>query len=129
MWLWWTDPLGALVIAFYILRGWVGKCIEQMQLIIGKTASPQFLQKITYIACNHHPDIEKIDTVRAFHFGSNFLVEVDVVLRPTMPLREAHDVGESLQKKLETLEDVERAFVHLDYEYSHKPEHYDEYEE
>ena len=56
------------------------------------------------------------------------MVEVDIVLPADMPLREAHDIGESLQMKLEKLEDVERAFVHLDYEYAHKPEHYSQYE-
>jgi hypothetical protein len=33
-----------------------------------------------------------------------------------MPLADAHDIGTGLQKQLETIEDVERAFVHLDFE-------------
>lgn len=40
-----------------------------------------------------------------------------------MPLKEAHAIGESLQIKIEELQEVERAFVHLDFECSHKPEH------
>ena len=39
------------------------------------------------------------------------------------PLWESHDIGEDLQNKLETLPNVERAFVHVDYESEHKPEH------
>ncbi|CAG2200219.1 unnamed protein product [Mytilus edulis] len=61
------------------------------------------------------------DTVRAFHFGNNFLVEVDIVLPEDMTLKEAHDIGEPLQQKLERLKEVERAFVHLDYEFEHNP--------
>lgn len=38
-------------------------------------------------------------------------------------MEEAHDIGEALQDKIEMLENVERAWVHIDYEYSHKPEH------
>jgi divalent metal cation (Fe/Co/Zn/Cd) transporter len=53
----------------------------------------------------------------------SYMVEVDVVLPGTMSLRESHDIGESLQFKLESLDRVERAFVHLDFETSHKPEH------
>lgn len=49
-------------------------------MLTGHTARPDFLKKITWIALNHHPDVLLIDTVRAFHFGSNFLVEVDIVL-------------------------------------------------
>lgn len=35
------------------------------------------------------------------------------------PLRTSHDVSQSLQRKLEGLGDVERAFVHVDYEHDH----------
>ncbi len=35
-----------------------------------------------------------------------------------MPLREAHDIGERLQDTIERLDDVERCFVHLDWEVS-----------
>uniref|UniRef100_A0A183B9A2 ZT_dimer domain-containing protein n=1 Tax=Echinostoma caproni TaxID=27848 RepID=A0A183B9A2_9TREM len=48
--------------------------------------------------------------------------QVDIVLPMGMCLKEAHDIGEELQKKLERLENVERAFVHLDYEFTHHPE-------
>lgn len=94
---------------------------EQIKMLTGHTARPDFLKRITWIALNHHPNITHIDTVRAFHFGNNFLVEIDIVLPEDMNLREAHDIGETLQAKLERLDDVERAFVHVDYEASHDP--------
>ena len=40
-----------------------------------------------------------------------------------MHIQKARDIGEELQEKLESLLKIERAFVHLDYEYSHRPEH------
>ena len=44
------------------------------------------------------------------------------MLAEDMSLREAHDIGEPLQRKLESMELVERAFVHIDYESEHAPE-------
>jgi len=35
------------------------------------------------------------------------------------PLKISHDVSQTLQRKLEGLADVERAFVHVDYENEH----------
>jgi divalent metal cation (Fe/Co/Zn/Cd) transporter len=55
--------------------------------------------------------------------GERLLVEVDIILPPDCPLKEAHDVGEALQDALELLENVERAFVHLDYNAEHPIEH------
>ena len=49
---------------------------EQIKRLTGYTAKPEFLQQITWIAFHHSPLISKIDTVRAFHFGTHFLVEV-----------------------------------------------------
>ncbi|CAI0411465.1 unnamed protein product [Linum tenue] len=119
----WMDPVGAIILALYTIRTWSMTVLENVHSLVGKSATPDYLQKLTYLSWNHHKSIRHIDTVRAYTFGSHYFVEVDIVLPADMPLQEAHDIGESLQEKLELLPEIERAFVHLDYEYSHKPEH------
>ncbi|XP_059141904.1 uncharacterized protein LOC131929627 [Physella acuta] len=116
------DPGGAIIIALYIIINWWKTGIAQLRMITGYTADPSFLSEITWISLNHSPSILCIDTVRAFHFGSKFLVEVDIVLQEDTVLSESHNIGESLQQKLEKLSNVERAFVHVDYEVSHRPQ-------
>ncbi|KAG2175094.1 hypothetical protein INT44_007572 [Umbelopsis vinacea] len=118
----WVDPAGCILIALIIMRSWISTLIENIQLIVGKSADVAFLQRATYIALTH-PGVTAVDTCRAYYAGNNLFVEVDIVLPPEMPLRETHDIGEALQIKLESLPSVERAFVHVDYEVSHKPEH------
>lgn len=76
------------------------------------------------LAMTHSPMILAIDTVRAYTSGPRFLVEVDIVMDPNETLRATHDIAEELQTKLESLPDVERAYVHVDYETTHKPEHF-----
>lgn len=119
----WLDPAGGILIACLIFRSWSSTCFENIQLVIGKSADNLFLQKITYISLFHDSRIVAIDTCRAYSSGSNFFVEVDIVLPPAMSLKEAHDIGEALQMKLERVENIERAFVHLDFEATHVPEH------
>ncbi|CAG8773479.1 34744_t:CDS:2, partial [Racocetra persica] len=99
--LWWIDPAGAIIIALFIFWSWTN----------------------TAYALTHHPKVLQVDTCRAYHAGANLFVEVDIVMDRETPLWESHDIGESLQIKLEKLANVERAFVHVDYETSHKPEH------
>ncbi|XP_031491918.1 metal tolerance protein 11-like isoform X2 [Nymphaea colorata] len=119
----WIDPVGAILLALYTIRTWSVTVFENVNSLVGRSAEPEYLQKLTYLCWNHHKAIKHIDTVRAYTFGSSYFVEVDIVLPADMLLREAHDIGEELQEKLEQLPDIERAFVHLDYEYTHKPEH------
>lgn len=119
----WIDPVGAILIACLIIRSWGSTALENIRFIVGITADAAFLNRVTYISLFHDSRILKIDTARAYHSGYSLFVEVDIVLPPDMPLAEAHDIGESLQTKLETLRQVDRAFVHIDYEVEHKPEH------
>jgi divalent metal cation (Fe/Co/Zn/Cd) transporter len=37
------------------------------------------------------------------------------------PLWKAHDISQQLQDKIEALPNVERAFVHVDHETTHRP--------
>lgn len=112
----------------------------------GRAADPATLSQLVYIAANHDSRITHVDTVRAYHLGTNLLVEVrsrggglgsmhspraaalpacrgasaaqvDIVLPESTPLRVSHDIGESLQHEYEALPFVDRAFVHMDYEW------------
>ncbi|EEF32026.1 cation efflux protein/ zinc transporter, putative [Ricinus communis] len=120
---WWIDPAGALLLAVYTISNWSGTVLENAVSLVGQSAPPEVLQKLTYLVLRHHLQIKRVDTVRAYTFGVLYFVEVDIELPEDLPLREAHAIGESLQIKIEELPEVERAFVHLDYECNHKPEH------
>jgi hypothetical protein len=50
-------------------------------------------------------------------------VELEIVMQPDTPLRESHDVGITLQHKIERLEEVDRCFVHVDYQYRDVDDH------
>ena len=117
------DPIGAILLCLYIMFTWINTGFDHVRMLSGVSAPPEFLNAITYLASNHDPLIIAVDTVRGYHISYDFLIEVDIVLDPHTPLQTAHDIGESLQKRIESLPRVERAFVHLDFETSHLPEH------
>jgi cation diffusion facilitator family transporter len=120
---WWIDPMGAIIISCLISVIWLHTAFSEFLLLVGVTASVETQQLITYVCLTHSPDIEGIDTVRVYHSGPRLIAEVDVVMNAGSSLRDTHDVAEELQIKLEDLPDIERAYVHVDYETTHKPEH------
>ena len=121
---WWIDPMGAIILSVLISSLWLHTAYSEFQLLIGVTADTHMQQWITYISMTHSPLIRQIDTVRAYHSGPRLVVEVDIVIDREESLGVCHDVAEELQMKLESLPDVERAYVHIDFETSHKPEHF-----
>ncbi|KAJ2918382.1 hypothetical protein MD484_g2005, partial [Candolleomyces efflorescens] len=120
---WWLDPMGAIIISSGIIASWSRTTYKQFELLAGKSAPHEFLQLIIYKVATFHEEITKVDTVRAYHSGQDYFVEVDIVMDANTPLWKAHDISQELQDKIEVLPNVERAFVHVDYETSHYPEH------
>lgn len=120
---WWLDPMGAIIISLIVSFAWLRTAFTEFLLLVGVVANVEIQQLITYVCCTHSPAVKQIDTVRVYHSGPRLIAEVDVVMDPDESLRETHDVAEELQFKLESLPDIERAYVHVDFETTHKPEH------
>jgi len=94
---WWMDPLSATILALYILINWTKTARENIVTLIGKAAPPEVHRQLTTLILASNADVSAINTVRAFHAGENYTLEVHVVLPPDMPLKEAHDIGQNLQ--------------------------------
>ncbi|KAJ6609344.1 hypothetical protein B0H10DRAFT_2297771 [Mycena sp. CBHHK59/15] len=120
---WWLDPMGAIIIALGVVISWGRTIYSQFELLAGKSASHDFLQLLIYKSMTFSQEIDKLDTVRAYHSGPDYFVEIDIVMDANTPLWKAHDVSQALQDRIEVLPNVERAFVHVDYETTHTPEH------
>jgi cation diffusion facilitator family transporter len=121
--LWWIDPAGAILLSLLISGIWLHTAFGEFLLLVGVASSVDTQQLITYVCLTHSDAIQGIDTVRVYHSGPRLIAEVDIVMDPSGTLMETHDVAEALQIKLESLPDIERAYVHIDYETTHKPEH------
>ena len=120
--LWWVDPLGAVMISLYIIHSWYSTGKEQVEQLTGKAAPTEFLEELQEIA-NSFDERMIVDVCRAYHFGPKFLVEIEVVLPKDTLLFESHDLGMELQYEIESREEVERCFVHIDYETRPYDEH------
>ncbi|KAI9155262.1 cation diffusion facilitator 1 [Paramyrothecium foliicola] len=120
---WWIDPMGAILLSVLISGIWLRTAFGEFMLLVGVVAPVDMQQLITYVCLTHSDAIQGIDTVRVYHSGPRLIAEVDIVMDPAGTLLETHDVAEELQFKLESLPDIERAYVHIDYETTHKPEH------
>jgi cation diffusion facilitator family transporter len=120
--LWCLDPLGAILISLYIIYSWFTTGKEQIEHLTGQSAPAEFIQELQDLA-NAFDDRLTVDTVRAYHFGPKFLVEMEIVMDAATRLFESHDLGMELQYEIEGREEVERCFVHIDYQARPYDEH------
>eukprot|EP01123_Difflugia_compressa_P015612 TRINITY_DN887_c1_g1_i2.p1 TRINITY_DN887_c1_g1~~TRINITY_DN887_c1_g1_i2.p1 ORF type:complete len:381 (+),score=48.28 TRINITY_DN887_c1_g1_i2:152-1144(+) len=113
------DPIGGLCLGLFIMGTWLNTGTEIAKRMAGRAADPEILSMLTYLAYHHDVRVSAIDSVRAYYVSNRMIVELDILLPEDMSLKEAHNIGESLQIKLEKLPDIERAYVHLDWEIDH----------
>lgn len=117
------DPIAAIIVSLYILSTWMKTGFANIRILSGRTAEPEIINRVVKVCLDHKPKVNSLDTVFVYHFGMKYLVEVHVVLDKNVTLEKAHDISEPLQRKIERLSFVERAFVHVDYDTKHKPSH------
>ncbi|KAJ7366671.1 CDF-like metal transporter [Mycena albidolilacea] len=120
---WWIDPLGALLISAALIIVWGRTLYRQFLLLAGVAAPIEFQQLVIYKAMMFAEGIKQIDSCTVYHAGPDYVVELDIVMDADTPLWKAHDLSQALQDKIEQLPNVGRAYVHVDHEISHKPEH------
>ena len=72
----------------------------QVKKIVGHAAPESFTLLVESLAVEHHAQLV-VDCTRAYHFGTRFNVELEVILPAEMTVRESHDIALELQHKVQ----------------------------
>ncbi|KAI6175819.1 Cation diffusion facilitator family transporter [Aphelenchoides bicaudatus] len=110
-----ADPVGAILVCTCVAFSWFKNALEQVPTFTGRRALHEHERRIQALAMKHDERIKCLDHISVYHIGEQCFVELHIVLEETMPLKETHDICETLQNKINTLDFVERTFVHVDY--------------
>lgn len=120
---WWLDPLGGILLSFYVIGNWSRTSASHIRNLTGAAATADERNVLLYLTMRFAKTIKQIQGLQAYHAGDKLNVEVDIVLDESTNLRDSHDLGESLQYVLESVPYVDRAFVHQDYAGWNLPSH------
>lgn len=112
---WWLDPVGASCLSLFIIYDWAGTCLENVTRLTGEAANDRIERKMMFMAYRFAPLVGGFKSLKCYHAGDGVCVEIDVLMPENTPLRRCHDVAETLQYCLEGLNEVDRAFVTMDY--------------
>jgi cation diffusion facilitator family transporter len=121
--IWWLDALGGLLLSVVVIINWTKTSFEHIRHLTGFSATADQRNILLYLTMRFAKTIKQIQGLQAYHAGDKLIVEVDIVLDASTPLKDSHDLGESLQYVLESVPIVDRAFVHIDYATYNLPTH------
>lgn len=107
------DPLVALVIGLWIIRAGykIGK--ENIKFLIGVAPGDELMGRIREKALSVE-GVKEVHDVRAHYVGVLLQIEVHITVDRKLTIYRAHTIGKKVANKLEKLDDVDRAFVHID---------------
>ena len=121
--IWWLDAVGGLLLSCYVIFNWSSIASEHIHNLSGAAATADDRNVLLYLTMRFAKTIRYIQGLQAYHAGDKLNVEVDIVLEENTSLRDSHDLSESLQYVLESVPNVDRAFVHSDYKRENLPSH------
>ncbi|MCO5609237.1 hypothetical protein L7F22_063461 [Adiantum nelumboides] len=104
------DPIGGIALSLYIIWEWLETLAETITKLSGAVASSSDISRALYLVTRFR-SVNSISAFELYHSGDNMIAEADMVLPHSIPLKEAHDLGEVIVYCAESLSDIERVYV------------------
>ncbi len=107
------DAIAGIIVAFMIAKVAFNICLRNIDYLTGKAPSKEFFEIVKKEVLSFDKVIGVHD-IKAHYVGPKIHVELHVEVPPNISAKEMHDIEVAIRNKLEKLENVERAYVHVD---------------
>ncbi len=107
------DALAGLVVALLVGKAAAEIVFKNVNYLTGTSPPFELCEKIKETALSVE-GVVGVHDLRAHYVGTKLHVELHIEVPPHITLKEAHDISEEVKRKIEDLDEVEAAFVHVD---------------
>jgi cation diffusion facilitator family transporter len=107
------DALAGLVVALLVGKAAAEIVFKNVNYLTGTSPPFELCEKIKETALSVE-GVVGVHDLRAHYVGTKLHVELHIEVPSHLTLKEAHDISEEVKRKIEDLDEVEAAFVHVD---------------
>ena len=107
------DSLAALVVAILLVKVSIGIILKNIRYLTGQAPSLEVCEKIKKVVLDV-PHVLGVHDLRAHYVGNKLHTEIHIEVSPELTLKEAHDISEEVKRRVEEMDEVDVAFVHVD---------------
>jgi cation diffusion facilitator family transporter len=107
------DDIMAILISFWIIYSGYKIGIQNIDYLMGRQPEAGIMEEIKAKACAV-AGVLGIHDIRAHYVGNYIHVEIHISLNQHLTLTEAHEIGKNVQRAVENIESIHKAFVHID---------------
>jgi cation diffusion facilitator family transporter len=107
------DPIAAMAVGAWII--WAGFRIgrDNIKYLMGAAPPPELVERIVAVASNTE-GVLGLNDVFAHYVGTSVEIEVHINVDRRITIEEAHGIGKQVQRAIESMDEVSRAFIHID---------------
>ncbi len=107
------DPLAAIAVGIWII--WAGFRIgrDNMKYLMGEAPPAELVQRIMAVA-HGMEGVLGLNDVFAHYVGTSVEIEVHINVDRRLTIESAHAIGKNVQRAIEDMEEISRAFIHID---------------
>ncbi len=107
------DDIMAILISFWVIYSGYKIGIQNIDYLMGRQPEAGIMEEIKAKTCAA-AGVLGIHDIRAHYVGNYIHVEIHISLNQHLTLTEAHEIGKNVQKAVENIESIHKAFVHID---------------
>jgi cation diffusion facilitator family transporter len=107
------DPIVAILIGLWIIRAGFSIGQDNIKYLMGEAPPKDLMEKIL-LAAREVPGVLALNDVFAHYVGTTVEIEVHVNVDRRLNIEEAHAIGKKVQGAIESMDDISRAFIHID---------------
>lgn len=107
------DPVVAILIGLWIIKAGFGIGRDNIKYLMGEAPSARLMARVKDSA-RTIPGVLGLNDVFAHYVGTTVQIEVHINVDKRLNVEEAHAIGKQVQHALEAMEEVSRAFIHID---------------
>jgi cation diffusion facilitator family transporter len=108
-----VDPAAGVLVGLWILRAALEAWRENLGYLTGAGAPPELRERAAQIAAEV-PGVEGVHQVILEYVGPRLVADLHVNMAGGVSLDESHAVADAVQARLESLLEVDRAYVHVE---------------
>ena len=106
------DTLAAILVGCYILYGAYRIAVENVDFLMGKAPEPHMVERIRQAAASV-PGVRGVGHIKGHYVGTMIHVELSAYVDGDLSTTESHDLCEATREAVESIEAIDRAFVHI----------------
>jgi len=107
------DPLAGFIISLWIMYTGYKIGMENIDYLMGRAPEPALMKDIERETLAVE-GVLAYNTVRAHYVGNFIHVEIHIDVDKTLSTATSHEIGKSVEDRVESLPSIEKTFVHID---------------